>query len=153
MSLIGHAHGAHLVDQIADTLGAPMPRDGSECQRIPYVTAAGERHPRLNDALRLMEANTEEPLDTETIARLVGVSRRQLERLFRQHLDVVPSRYYLELRLAKARSYLLHTGKGVLQIGLACGFTSAAHFSNTYRERYGMSPREDRRCEMARRTP
>jgi AraC family transcriptional regulator, L-arginine-responsive activator len=32
-----------------------------------------------------------------------------------------------------------------VQISLACGFSSAAHFSNAYRERFGVTPREDRR--------
>jgi len=75
----------------------------------------------------------------------VGLSRRQLERLFRQYLDAMPSKYYLGLRLMKARTQLQRTSKSVLQIGLACGFSSAAHFSNVYRDRFGVTPREERR--------
>ena len=74
-----------------------MLRAGEERQRIPFVTAPGERHPRLNDALLLMEANIEDPLTSDEIAGLVGVSRRQLERLFRQYLGSMPSKYYLGL--------------------------------------------------------
>jgi AraC-like DNA-binding protein len=54
-----------------------------------------------------MEANIEEPLSTDDIAGLVGISRRQLERLFKQYLGSLPSRYYLELRLQRARQLLL----------------------------------------------
>ena len=93
----------------------------------------------------LMEANIEDPLTTDEIAGLVGVSRRQLERLFRQYLGSMPSKYYLGLRLSKARTQLQRTSKSVVQISLACGFSSAAHFSNAYRERFGVTPREDRR--------
>jgi AraC-like DNA-binding protein len=75
-----------------------------------------------------MEANIGEPLTTEDIARLVGVSRRQLERLFRQHLDALPSRWYLELRLERARRLLQESAQSILQIGLSCGFSSAPHF-------------------------
>jgi transcriptional regulator GlxA family with amidase domain len=92
-----------------------------------------------------MEANIEDPLTTDEIAGLVGVSRRQLERLFRQYLGAMPSRYYLGLRLAKARTQLQRTSKSVVQISLACGFSSAAHFSNAYRERFKVTPREERR--------
>jgi transcriptional regulator GlxA family with amidase domain len=120
-------------------------RSGDERQRIPYVTAPGERHPRLNDALQLMEANIEEPLASDEIAALVGISRRQLERLFKQYLGAMPAKYYLNLRLIKARTQLQRSSQSVVQISLACGFASAAHFSNAYRERFGVTPREERR--------
>lgn len=145
LAVIGRDHGPELAERIADVLGASTLKSGDERQRIPFVTAPGERHPRLNEALQLMEANIEDPLTSDEIAGLVGVSRRQLERLFRQYLGAVPSKYYLGLRLAKARSQLQRTSKSVVQISLACGFASAAHFSNAYRERFGVTPREDRR--------
>ncbi|TAM04373.1 MAG: GlxA family transcriptional regulator [Paraburkholderia sp.] len=145
LAMIGREHGPELAERIADALGASTLRSGDERQRIPFVTAPGERNPRLNDALLLMEANIEDPLTSDEIAGLVGVSRRQLERLFRQYLGAMPSKYYLGLRLAKARSQLQRTSKSVVQISLACGFASAAHFSNAYRERFGVTPREDRR--------
>jgi transcriptional regulator GlxA family with amidase domain len=150
--MIGRDHGPELADRIADTLGVGVLRAGDERQRIPFVTAPGERHPRLNDALLLMEANIEDPLTTDDIAGLVGVSRRQLERLFRQYLGSMPSKYYLGLRLSKARTQLQRTSKSVVQISLACGFSSAAHFSNAYRERFGVTPREDRRNWLDRQT-
>lgn len=92
-----------------------------------------------------MQANLEEPLATDDIAGLVGISRRQLERLLRQHLGAMPSKYYLNLRLNEARAQLQRTSQSVVQISLACGFASAAHFSNAYRERFGVTPREERR--------
>jgi transcriptional regulator GlxA family with amidase domain len=151
LAMIGREHGADLAERIADALGAGTLRSG-ERQRIPFVTAPGERHPRLNDALLLMEANIEDPLTTDEIAGLVGVSRRQLERLFRQYLGAMPSKYYLNLRLLKARTQLQRTSKSVVQVSLACGFSSAAHFSNAYRERFGVTPREDRRAWLEKQT-
>jgi transcriptional regulator GlxA family with amidase domain len=102
------------------------------------------RNAKVTEAVALMEANLHEPLPTDEIARLVGVSRRQLERLFKQYLDDMPSRYYIELRLARARRLLRHSGQSVLQIALACGFASASHFSNAYRARFGRTPRDER---------
>jgi AraC family transcriptional regulator, L-arginine-responsive activator len=150
LAMIGREHGPELAERIADALGVGVLRAGEERQRIPYVTAPGERHPRLNDALLLMEANIEDPLTTDDIANLVGISRRQLERLFRQYLGSMPSKYYLGLRLAKARMQLQRTSKSIVQVSLACGFSSAAHFSNAYRERFGVTPREERRNWIAR---
>jgi AraC family transcriptional regulator, L-arginine-responsive activator len=145
LALIARDQGRELAGRIADALGIGAVRTADDRQRIPNVSAPGERHPRLNDALLLMEANIEEPLATDDIAALAGISRRQLERLFRQYLGAMPAKYYLNLRLAKARTQLQRTSQSVVQISLACGFTSAAHFSNAYRERFGVTPREDRR--------
>ena len=91
----------------------------------------------------------------EDIARLAGVSRRQLERLFKQHLDALPSRYYAELRLMRAKRLLQQTGQSILQIGLACGFASGSHFSSAYRSRFGHTPRDERsrRALVWRGTP
>ncbi|MEX3957957.1 GlxA family transcriptional regulator [Trinickia sp. EG282A] len=150
LAMIARDHGPELAHRIADALGLGALRAGEERQRIPYVTAPGERHPRLNDALKLMEANIEDPLTTDEIAELVGVSRRQLERLFRQYLAAMPSKYYLGLRLTKAQMQLRRTSKSIVQVSLACGFSSAAHFSNAYRERFGITPREERRSWIAK---
>jgi transcriptional regulator GlxA family with amidase domain len=149
LAMVARDHGPGLAERIADALGLGVLRAAEERQRIPQVTAAGERHPRLNDALQLMEANIEDPLATDEIAELVGLSRRQLERLFRQYLGAVPSKYYLGLRLMKARLQLRRTSKSIVQVSLACGFSSAAHFSNAYRDRFGVTPREERRNWVA----
>ena len=87
-----------------------------------------------------MEANIEEPLTTDEIAQHVCVSRRQLERIFKQYLNRVPSQYYLELRLNKARQLLMQTSKSIIQIGLSCGFSSGPHFSSAYRNFFGATP-------------
>ena len=73
--------------------------------------------------------------------------RRQLERLFRKHVHCVPARYYLELRLARARQLLLQTTMSIVDVAFACGFVSAPHFSKCYRDHYGVPPREERRLD------
>lgn len=103
-----------------------------------------ELQPRLKKAIALMESNLEEPLSAEIIADLVHVSRRQLERLFKRYLDTMPARYYLQLRLRKARELLQTTNQSVVQIGLMCGFSSGPHFSSAYKSYFSITPREER---------
>ena len=91
-----------------------------------------------------MESNIEEPLSPEDLASLVGVSRRQLERLFKKHLDNLPSRFYLNLRLDRAKRLLRDTDHSIVEVGMACGFSSASHFSTTYKAHFGISPRQER---------
>jgi Transcriptional regulator containing an amidase domain and an AraC-type DNA-binding HTH domain len=143
-TLCGQRHGIDFAAAVAERLSLERIRRADELQRVPHTLRIGATQPRLAEALQLMEANVEEPLSTEEIAELVGISRRQLERLFRQHLDTLPSRHYLELRLARARDFLRRTSRSIVQIGLACGFSSGPHFSTAYRARYGITPREER---------
>ncbi|MYM41037.1 GlxA family transcriptional regulator [Duganella qianjiadongensis] len=141
---LGKRHGSIFAAEVAVALGLERMRGGDERQPVPASSQPAIGSARLKDALELMAANLAEPLPAEDIAQLVGVSRRQLERLFRQHLDTLPSRYYLELRLKHARRQLKQTTLSILQVGLVCGFTSGSHFSTTYRNYFGYTPREER---------
>lgn len=144
LALLAHEQGAELAGAVSEELVVERIREGGERQRIPLQNRIGSSHPRLTQAVLLMEANIEEPLTTDEIARHVCVSRRQLERIFKQYLGRVPSQYYLELRLNKARQLLMQTSKSIIQIGLSCGFSSGPHFSSAYRNFFGATPREDR---------
>jgi len=75
-------------------------------------------HPKLVATIALMEAGLEAPLSCRRLAQAVGLSSRQLERLFAQHLGTAPMRYYLRLRLFQARRLLKQTSMSVLRIGL-----------------------------------
>jgi len=144
MALVAANLGHEFAATLSEVFSMERLRPGSERQRIPLATRIGGSQPKLTEAVSLMEANIEEPLTTDDIAYYVGVSRRQLERLFKQHLGTVPSKYYLELRLSRARQLLQQTSKSIVQIGLACGFSSGPHFSSTYRSHFGITPREER---------
>lgn len=144
LGLIGRQHGSELAAAIAEQLLLERVRSKDDRQRIPLHNQIGANQPKLVQAVMLMEANLEEPLTTDEIAGHVGVSRRQLERLFKQHLESVPSQYYLELRLNRARQQLRQTSKSIIQIGLSCGFSSGPHFSSAYRNHFGSTPREER---------
>lgn len=144
LTLVSEQHGPDLAALVAEELNVERVRAGDEQQRVPLRNRLGSTHPKLTQAVILMEANIEEPLTTDEIARHVGVSRRQLERIFKQYLNSVPSQYYLELRLNRARQILQQTSKSIIQIGLSCGFSSGPHFSSAYRNCFGVTPREDR---------
>lgn len=140
---LAQRHGERLTRPLLAHFGLDRLRDSDERQSLPNA-ARPNASPKLAEAVALMEANLGEPLSTEDIAGLVGVSRRQLERLFKQHLDTLPSRWYLEQRLQRAQRLLQQTSQSILQIGLGCGFTSGAHFSNAYRNCFGRTPRDER---------
>ena len=141
---LGQQLGEQRMRELAAALGLERPRGRDERQRVPTLARLGGGSAKLAEAIALMEANLGEPLATEDIAGLVGISRRQLERLFKQHLNDLPARWYLGLRLARARRLLRESPQSILQIGLACGFASGPHFSNAYRAHFGHTPRDER---------
>ncbi len=145
LKVISDKHGSNLTAHISEQFMCERIRGTEDRQRIPLQLHLGANQPRLTEAVTLMEANLEEPISLDELSRYVGISRRQLERLFQKHLNCVPTRYYLNLRLNRARLLLLQTSKSIVDIALACGFISAPHFSKCYRDMFGIPPRDERR--------
>ena len=144
LTLIARERGRALSDRISEGMLCERIRDGSDRQRMPLRMRLGSSQPKLVEAVELMESNIEEPMTLDELATHVGISRRQLERLFQKHLQCVPTRYYLEIRLRRARSLLLRRSRSIVDIAFACGFVSAPHFSKCYRDFFGIPPREER---------
>jgi AraC family carnitine catabolism transcriptional activator len=113
------------------------------------VGRLGFVEPRLTAAIRLMEASIEEPLVIARIAAEIGLSARSLQTLFARHLGATPHAYYLDLRLDAARRLLQQTRRSIVEIAVACGFTSASAFSRSFLRRYRRSPRDLRREGIA----
>lgn len=144
LSLIAQAHGRDLAAQVAEQFIHERIRDTHDHQRMSLQGRLGISHPKLLQVIAMMEAHLEEPLARAELARRAGLSTRQLERLFRRYLGRTPTRYYLELRLHRARALLTQTAMSILNVALACGFVSASHFSKCYREFFHKMPREER---------
>jgi transcriptional regulator GlxA family with amidase domain len=149
LTLVDILFGATVQAQVKEVLCVDRVRGQEERQRIALQARFGVLQPKLTEAVTLMEANIEEPLSTDDIAQLAGVSRRQLERLFKQYLGSLPSRYYLELRLKRARQLLRDTNHSIVQVGLMCGFSSGSHFSTAFGALFGKTPREERQRKLA----
>ena len=145
LNLIRAEQGDALAVAVSEEFICERIRGRNDAQRIPLRHHLGTSQPKLVEAIALMEANLDEPMGLDDLSRHVGLSRRQLERLFRKHLRCVPTRYYLRLRLARARQLLLQTTMSIVDIAFACGFVSAPHFSKCYRDQYGCPPREERK--------
>lgn len=145
LSLISAENGHELALAVADQLIYHRIREGSERQRMELRARLGISHPKLLAAISCMEDNLEEPLSCSDLAVQVGLSTRQLERLFQKYLEYSPTRYYLGLRLDRARYLLTQTSLPIIEVALACGFVSASHFSKCHREHFGRTPSEERR--------
>ncbi len=150
LKFIADDHGEELASAVADQLIYTTVRTDQDTQRLSVPTRIGVRHPKLSSVIQMMENNIEEPQSPSLLAKEVGMSTRQLERLFRRYLNRSPKRYYMELRLQKARNLLMQTDMSVINVALACGFASPSHFSKCYRAQYSITPYRERGAQATR---
>ncbi len=149
LKLIAEKHGPELGNSVADMMIHTSIRSDKDEQRLSIPTRIGVRHPKLSNVIHMMEENIEEPVSPSSLASDVGMSTRQLERLFRRYLNRSPKRYYMELRLGRARNLLMQTDMSVINVALACGFASPSHFSKCYRSHFGTTPYRERGTQGA----
>ncbi|MBU1332570.1 MAG: GlxA family transcriptional regulator [Gammaproteobacteria bacterium] len=144
LSLIAQAHGEALAVQVSEQFVVSRIRTRQDHQRMQVASRYDLHNKKLVRVIGEMERHSEQPLPCEALAERVGITMRQLERLFRHHLHSTPSAFYLGLRLDKARQLLRQSDLSVLEVSLACGFDSASYFSRCYRKHFAASPSQDR---------
>jgi AraC family transcriptional regulator, glycine betaine-responsive activator len=147
LNLIQLKHGPRISQQVSEQFLLERVRNAQDRQYVPLRAQVGGSHGSMIRVAQLMEENIEKPLSLERIAHATGLSRRQIERLFRRHLGCVPKRYYLEMRLRRARELLLQTSMPIMDVTTSCGFKSPPHFSRCYRAQFGHPPSAERRVQ------
>ncbi|TDF67576.1 GlxA family transcriptional regulator [Cupriavidus sp. L7L] len=145
LHLVGLRFGRQLAAQVSEQFILERIRSATDAQPIPVNARVGLSRAELVEVVRLMEANIEEPLSLDELARLVRLSQRHLQRMFKFYLNVSPTHYYLTLRLKRARDMLRTTSASIAQVTAVCGFQSPCHFSKAYRAQFGHAPSHERR--------
>jgi transcriptional regulator GlxA family with amidase domain len=148
LHLIRDQCGADVSAGVAEQFVYDNVRESTDRQRVPLKHTIGNQSEKLVSAVELMEANIKEPISQTDLAAYVGLSRRQLQRLFQRYLTCTPSRHYKEIRLSRAREYLRQTNLSLVDISSQTGFGSSSHFSKSYKELYNYSPSEERRKHL-----
>lgn len=144
LAMITRDHGETLATAIGGQFIHDRIRTSGDPQRSLDERLLRRRSPKLAEAVRLMSEHVEEPLPPSEIADRLGLSLRQLERLFRKHKDCTPQQHYLEVRLKHARRLLLHTGLPIIEVSIATGFCSQSHFTKSYRMMFLCTPSQQR---------
>jgi len=145
LHLVGHDFGPRVAAEICSQALVSRLRDSTERQRLPFAFPQGVNNPIIKAAVNLMEDNLSEPITLAELGLRLRLSRRQIERVFQNELHCSPARYYLKLRLERAKLLLTQTSMAVLEVAVACGFVSASHFSKCYRLIEGRTPQADRK--------
>ncbi|MGV6873556.1 GlxA family transcriptional regulator [Pseudochelatococcus sp. B33] len=142
-TVIKSHHGHILAAYVSDWFVYSRVREGGP-QRMPLRERYGISNQKLLSVLEYMESQIENPASREELASLAGVSPRQLDRLFGIHLKKTAAEYYLHVRLVHARALLRYTALSILEVAIACGFSSASHFSRSYRAHFDKPPSKER---------
>lgn len=150
LHFVSEASTPEIAVAVAEQFIHPQIRRQQDHQRLEMHTRYGIDSPKLIDIITLMEGAVENPLDIGEIADRVGISSRQVERLFREQVGASPKAFYLKLRLARARTLLRQTINPILAVAVECGFGSTSHFCHAYKRIFGIAP-TDERHEAARR--
>jgi transcriptional regulator GlxA family with amidase domain len=145
LHLVRHQLGADVSAGVAEQFVYDRVRQSGDHQRVPLRHTVGNQSEKLIMAVELMEANIREPMSQVELASYVGLSGRQLQRLFQRYLMCSPSAHYRNIRLLRARELLQQTNLSLHEIGAQTGFDSSSHFSKAYRELYGYAPGGERR--------
>lgn len=145
LKLIETDHGEEIASSVSDQLIYKCHADEDFAQRLSTSTDIGQRNPIVLNAIRIMEKNLEDPISIKILSKMLNISHRMLERKFQRFLNTSPYKFYLELRLRKAKNLLLQTDISVINVAFACGFVSPGHFSKSYKSKYGLSPFAERK--------
>ncbi|MEM6758758.1 MAG: GlxA family transcriptional regulator [Pseudomonadota bacterium] len=144
LHLIAQDHGQDLSNEVADQLVYNAVREASAPQKASLQSRHAMRNKHLAVAIKNMQDNLDAPISPSVIAADLGISVRQLERLFGKYLNTTPKRYFVELRLHRARHLLVQTEMSVTDVAMACGYENVGHFSRTYRATFGVAPMKQR---------
>ncbi len=140
LHLITERHGADLARRVANQFHHDRIRDERDNQSGGRLERMSHLPPAVRGAVRLMQRHVEDTISIADIAETVGMSPRQLERLFLRYLQTSPARYYLSLRIDRARELLLYSDRPILEVAIAAGFTSTSHFAHWFKKLQGVRP-------------
>lgn len=139
-AMISQRMGAHFARRVSDWYLHTAVAEPEAPQRGSLAERYGTHNPALLSVLEKMEATIENPLDRQTMAKLAGTSPRHLDRLFANQLGGSFLETYRAIRLDHARKLVEQSPLSIAEIAFATGFSSAGHFSGSFKAYFGRTP-------------
>ena len=152
LALIAEDHGPEFAAMVSEMCLRKVMVGIEHEQRSSMSVLIRSRNPGLLSVVNLMNAHIEDPLSLEDLAQAARFSRRHIERMFLAVLGETPGDYYRGIRLDRGRNLLSTTDMALIDVALACGFGSVAHFSKSFKARFGVAPTKYNRSIRSLRT-
>lgn len=92
----------------------------------------------------VVDAHVCTPATVENLAMLTNHSLSSFKREFRRIYNATPASYIIDKRAEKVAGLLAVSDESISHIGYDCGFTSPAHLSRVFKNKYGVTPSEYR---------
>lgn len=143
-ALISSQHGSVFARLISDWFLHTDIRAATAPQRGGLPERLGHHSPHLIETISVMKNHVGDPLSLTQLALVAGVTPRHLNRLFDASLGQSAMAYYRELRLDVGKRLIRDTPMSITDVAEATGFSTAGHFSNAYKQVFGVRPRADR---------
>ena len=143
-ALITEHHGHAFARKISDWFLHTDIRPAEGPQRSGIAEQYGISEASVIKAIEAMKNHIADPLELSQIADLVGLSSRQINRLFSQHMGSSAISFYRQMRLHKSRELLTDTGFSIQEIALATGFANGAHLCQRFSQCFSVSPKQFR---------
>jgi transcriptional regulator GlxA family with amidase domain len=143
LALVEQDHGSGLAREVARNLVLFMQRPGGQSQfSAPLkIKPVGSRP--LREIIDRLSAHPAQDVSVESMGAMVGLSPRQVSRLFADELSTSPAKFVEQMRLEHAKTFL-ETGQSVTAAARAAGFGSAESMRRTFVARLHVSPSEYR---------
>jgi transcriptional regulator GlxA family with amidase domain len=147
LHMIADTLGGGVATEVACWFQHPLMRGQGVVQRVP--TAGSESTddmlpPIVRQAVEMFASHIEDPINVADVAEAVGVSVRQVERMFKKTTGKSPLHYYRAMRMKAARQLVLYSKDTMTEIALAVGYASATPMIQNYEEVFGVHPSDDR---------
>jgi AraC family transcriptional regulator len=140
----GGLSGFSYVDHLTYALATRMLVSGSG-EALKPPRAEPLPYHRLQRVVRLMEANLDKDLSLSALAAEASYSRSHFLRMFRTAIGYTPHQYILFLRLEKAKTMMKNSKATLMDIAIACGFSSHAHLTRSFQQALKVTPSYYRR--------
>lgn len=99
-----------------------------------------QNHEKIDIAIRYIDDNFNSNISNTQLAEKAGYHPYHLNRLFKKATGMSIHQYILNVRIEKAKEYLLNTELSVADISVLCGFGSPYHLSNAFKKKVSLSP-------------
>lgn len=147
LHLVGERLGEGVSTEVACWFQHAIVRGQGVSQKVPTVRSESTDDmlpASVREAVEIFAQHIEDPIKVADAAEMIGVSARQLERMFRKSTGRSPLHYYRAMRMNAARQLVLYSNDNMTSIALAVGYASATPMIQNYKEIFGIHPSADR---------